>query len=346
MNQVPHSSPSSSAVAGHPAHRLAFVAPRHPDGSDWPWLTHIPPFSRHHFEPHYIENTYKPFEKVSRAYVYTQYVQTLAAISTVDLAFTFSTDICLGLSGHTSRVFPRPKMVYVGFTQDGPWPVEKVESLSRAMQRYDAVTVFSEVERRMCIDRYRLDPVRVHVIPIHTDELDDYRQYTDPAPFPHPYILSMGLPNRRFLPIARACKSRNIPLVIITRPTYKTESLDELAALGATIITNADKRKSLTALQHARFSVYCFLEPNLPGAVTTIIHANFFRKPVIVSRCFGIDEYVRDAETGIVVPHEDDAALDRAIDRLWSDPASTQRMGTIAHERAKERYSLQAAARS
>ena len=323
---------------------FAFVAPRHPDGSDWPWLSHIGPMRRHRFTPIYIENTLKPLPRGTRMYVQWQYLRAMYAIRRTELTFLFSTEIGVGMTSWTSRLIRQPKRIYVGFTQDGVWPQAKIDRLSRALRQCDAITVFSDDERRLYLQRYGLDPARVHLIPIHTDEMQGYAQYPDVRPIDSPYVLSLGSPNRRFMPIARACSSLKIPLVIITRPWHKNDSLDELAALGATIITDADKMKSLTYLKHARFSAMCFETPELPGAFTTLIHAMFMRTPSVVTSCLGMGDYIVDGENGFVTPHGDEAALQWAIDRLWNEPGLTEGFADAGYARAMGLFSLEAAA--
>jgi len=323
---------------------LAFVAPRHPDGSDWPWITRIGPMRRHRFAATYIENTFIPWPKATAVAVRWRYLQAARNIRSAELAFIFSTDIGRGLSRPPASLITAPPLVYVGFTQDGPWPEKKVHDLARALGRCAAVTVFSEDERRLYIDRYRLDSSRVHLIPIHTDETQQYRQYQGENPRPEPYVLSLGSPNRRFTPIARACKSLGIPLVIITRPTHKLDSLDELASLGAEIITNADKPRSLNYLKHARFSVMGFDTPELPGAFTTLIHGMFLGTPSVVTSCLGMSDYVVNGVNGLVTSHGDEATLQRAIENLWNDPSLVERFAIAGRERAENLYSLEAAA--
>ena len=326
------------------ARSLAFVAPRHPDGSDWPWITRVGPMRRHRFTATYIDNTYRPWPKVTGLAVRWWHLQAARDIRNADLAFLFSTDIGCGLTRPPASLVKGPPLVYVGFTQDGPWPERKVNELSRALRCCTAVTVFSEDERRLYLDRYRLESDRVHLIPIHTDETQNYRQYQGECPRPQPYVLSLGSPNRRFTPIARACRSLGVPLVIITRPTHKLDSLDELASLGAEIITNADKPRSLNYLKHARFAVMGFDTPELPGAFTTLIHGMFLGTPSVVTSCLGINDYVVNNVNGLVTPHGDEAALRQAIERLWNDPNLVQQFTIAGRERAESLYSLEAAA--
>jgi len=323
---------------------LAFAAPRHADGSDWPWLSRIEPLCRHRFAAHYIENTFVPLPKATGLSIAWQHLRTAQRIRSSDLAFLFSTDIGYGLTHLPARLLKGPPLVYVGFTQDGPWPTKKVAGLSRALRRCAAVTVFSDDERQLYLDRYQLDPSRVHVIPLHTDETANYQQYQGDSPRAEPYVLSLGSPNRRFTPIARACRSLGVPLVIITRPTHKLDSLEELKSLGAEVITNADKSRSLNYLKHACFSVMGFDQPQLPGAFTTLIHGMFLGTPSIVTSCLGINDYVVNDVNGVVVPHGQDDALHQSIATLWKDQESQERFRIAGHERAFRLHSLESAA--
>jgi glycosyltransferase involved in cell wall biosynthesis len=217
------------------------------------------------------------------------------------------------------------------------------------MKQLDAVTVFSEDERQLYLKRYALRPDRTHLIPIHTDETGDYSQYSNQLPADatvrqNEYVLSLGSPNRRFAPIARACASLRVPLVIITRPWHKNDSLDELARLGATIITDADKMRSLTYLRCARAAVMAFETDQLPGAFTTLIHGMFMSTPSVVTSCLGIGDYVVHGENGLVTPHGDEQALQGAIERIWSEPGLARRLGEAGFQRAQRLYSLEAAA--
>ena len=323
---------------------FAFVAPRHPDGSDWPWLSRIGPLRRHRFRPVYIENSLKRWPKLTKPYVQLQYLNAMRAIASSELAFLFSTDITMGMTSRCADLVPQPRRIYVGFTQDDRWSAQKIARLSFALNRCDAVTTFSEAERALYIDRYDLDPGRIHFIPIHTDETQGYRQYSEARPIDSPYVLSLGSPNRRFMPIARACRELNIPLVIITRPWHKNDSLDELAGLGAAIITDADKMKSLTYLKHAKFCAMCFETNELPGAFTTLVHAMFLRTPMVVTNCLGMNDYVVHGETGLIAAHGDDRQLRDSIEHLWREDRLTDRFADAAHQRALRMHSLEAAA--
>ena len=349
-----HDSPAESATADPPPRRpgasatpplpLAFVAPRHRGRHDWPWITHLGPMRQFDFRRVFIENTFRPIPRLTEPYRQWQYLHAACSIRSAQLAFLFSTDVGVGMTRPLTGLIPHPLRVYVGFTQDGPWPRRRINTVARALRRCDAVTVFTEEERLVYIDRYRLDSRRVHVIPLHTDETDGYRQYTEDAPRKTPYALSLGSPNRRFMPVARACRTLGIDLVIITRPDHRNDSLDELASLGAEIITDADRLRALTYLKHARLAVAAFDDPNIPGGFTTLVHAMFFKTPCVVTRSLGMIEHVVSGLTGFVTPHDDQPALREAIGQVWNDTHLAERFGRAAFRRARARHSPDAAA--
>lgn len=298
----------------------------------------------HRFTAVYIENTFRRLPKATGGYVRWQHLRAALATRAAELTFLFSTDIGLGLAGAVGRWLHPSPLVYVGFTQDGIWPESKVQSLARALQRCRVVTVFSEDERSLYLDRYGLHPDRARVIPIHTDETGDYREYQGPPLQDGPYVLSLGSPNRRFTPVARACHSLGIPLVIVTRPTHRLDSLDELASLGARIVTDAGKIQALTWLHHARFAVMAFDTDQLPGAFTTLIHGMFLGTPAVVSNCLGMRDYIAHGENGLIVPHRDEQSLRDAIGNLWNDPARVSAFAENGRQRAARLHSLNAAA--
>lgn len=78
----------------------------------------------------------------------------------------------------------------------------------------------------------------------------------------------------------------------------------------------------------ARFVVVP-LRPDTRNAsgISTIMEAGAMGKAVIVSESDGVREFVRDGETGLVVPARDPVALRGAIIRLLADPVTCQRLG-------------------
>jgi glycosyltransferase involved in cell wall biosynthesis len=342
-----HTGRAPEAAAGEPAAtglRLAFVAPRHRDEPDWPWVTRIGSMRSCGFRRIFIDNDYAPWPKLTPLFQQWQYWRAMRAVRDVPLTFLFSFDLAIGMTGGLSRLMRTPRRVFVGFSQDLHWTPRRMRKMGRALRRCEAATVFTQAERRLYAERYGLDQQRVHVIPIHTDESDGYRAYGDQSPRERPYVLALGSKTRKFMPVARACCKLGIDLVVITRPNHPNDDLDEIAALGAEVITDADRVKALTYLKHARLAAAAFEDPDLPGGFATVVHAMFMRTPFVLTQSLGMDEHVLDGETGYVTPHDDEHALRDAIGRVWEDDALRMRFEDAALQRARDRHSLEAAA--
>lgn len=71
-----------------------------------------------------------------------------------------------------------------------------------------------------------------------------------------------------------------------------------------------------------------------------------YGRPVVATLVGGLADAVVDGETGLVVAPGDVAALRAALQTLLGDPALRSRLGDAARERARELYSLDAAARA
>lgn len=73
------------------------------------------------------------------------------------------------------------------------------------------------------------------------------------------------------------------------------------------------------------------------GVPNSMLEAMLSGRPVIVSDVGGISEWVRDGNTGYVLPRADAPSLKAALERLWSERASLEQMGRRAYERTIER---------
>jgi glycosyltransferase involved in cell wall biosynthesis len=88
-------------------------------------------------------------------------------------------------------------------------------------------------------------------------------------------------------------------------------------------------------------SVDLFCAPSREeGFGLAILDAMRHGRPVVASRVGGIPDVVRDAETGVLVPAEDPAALAEAIRRVALDARLRARLGAAARKRASEDFSV------
>ena len=71
-----------------------------------------------------------------------------------------------------------------------------------------------------------------------------------------------------------------------------------------------------------------------------------YGRPVVASAVGGLTEAVEDGVTGLLVPPQDPVALRAALERLLADPELRGRLGAAARERARERFSWEAATKA
>jgi glycosyltransferase involved in cell wall biosynthesis len=71
-----------------------------------------------------------------------------------------------------------------------------------------------------------------------------------------------------------------------------------------------------------------------------------YGRPVVASDVGGLPDAVEHGVTGLLVPPRDPSALRPALERLLSDPDFARRLGEAGRERAKERFSWEAATQS
>lgn len=79
------------------------------------------------------------------------------------------------------------------------------------------------------------------------------------------------------------------------------------------------------------------LVPELLGQ--TLLEAMACGRPGVCTEVASLPEVVVHDQTGLVVPPGDPAALGRAIDTLWRDPALARRMGEAGRKRVLTRFS-------
>jgi glycosyltransferase involved in cell wall biosynthesis len=77
------------------------------------------------------------------------------------------------------------------------------------------------------------------------------------------------------------------------------------------------------------FDVYC-LPSHYEGMPFTVLEAMSAGKPVVGTRVVGIQEFIADGETGLLVPPDDPAALAQALLRLRRDAALGPRLAAAA----------------
>ena len=77
------------------------------------------------------------------------------------------------------------------------------------------------------------------------------------------------------------------------------------------------------------------------SGLTTTLEAMSCGRPVVATRTPGMEDYVDDGVTGILVPPGDAEALAAAVGQLLDDPARARAMGAAGAERVRDRFTTE-----
>jgi sugar transferase (PEP-CTERM/EpsH1 system associated) len=83
------------------------------------------------------------------------------------------------------------------------------------------------------------------------------------------------------------------------------------------------------------------LSSRTEGIPLTLLEAMACGLPVVATRVGGNVEVVQDGQTGWLVPSGDAPQLAAAIERVWSDPEASRRLGQAGRERVVQRFDVQ-----
>jgi glycosyltransferase involved in cell wall biosynthesis len=90
-----------------------------------------------------------------------------------------------------------------------------------------------------------------------------------------------------------------------------------------------------------------YVHPSLQeGYSNALLEAMAAGKPIVATSVGGNVEAISDGVTGLLVPPQDSAALERAMTRLLGDSEAAREMGTRASQYVHERYEMSAMVRS
>jgi glycosyltransferase involved in cell wall biosynthesis len=179
------------------------------------------------------------------------------------------------------------------------------------------------------LERFEFVPLQVAEIPV------TYQEETE-----RPFILSTGSACRDYPTLFDAVKKLNLRTVVVSGPR---------ALAGLTIPSQVEapfdlnKQEILRLGQEARINIVPMTKEGPTAGTVTIVEAMRMGRAVIATRRSGIEDYIIDGETGILVePHSVDD-LAQAIDRLWNDHELRDRLGKAAYRYAAENFSDEAA---
>ena len=199
-------------------------------------------------------------------------------------------------------------------------------TMCAAFKHVDRFVCFSTMERRLYADFFDLDVERFDMLhwavrpPIPDAD-------ADPS-LPPAYVCAIGSQGRDYRTLMAAMTLLpQVELVIVATPS----SLQGLKIPSNVIVRcNVPLAQTMAILQRSRCSVVPLLGTQVPCGHVTLVAAMHLERPSIVSDSTGVADYVQDGINGLTVPPGDPAALARAIEQLWDDPALNARLAGAA----------------
>jgi mannosyltransferase len=117
----------------------------------------------------------------------------------------------------------------------------------------------------------------------------------------------------------------------------------EAAGLTSRIVITGELPVEEVQRWYKRLTIYAFTSRN-EGFGLTLIEAMAVGAALIASRSGAAELVVEDGVTGVLAPPGDADALVAALEPLMRDPDSAAAMGARAHQRVREKFSLDAEA--
>lgn len=194
----------------------------------------------------------------------------------------------------------------------------------------DRIVCFSSGECEAYAELLRLPRERFAFLPLawlddepETDEDDGY-------------ILALGHSNRDYNLLLKAVHGTGLPVRIVAADTAWLEG--ETPPPHVTIKTNTGFDETNALIAKATFHVIPLKPVGYSSGQTVLLRAMARGKAVVITDTMGVRDYVRDGETGVLVPPGDAEALRSALLRLWDDPARRKRIGTQAARAIREEF--------
>ena len=201
------------------------------------------------------------------------------------------------------------------------------------------------------VREFKLRPDQLTVVPIGVD-IDVFRPFAERVPGRIVAMCSADVPLKGLHVLLRAMHAlpADVPaeLVVVTKPTQggATEKLVAELGIGWRVRFVSGLSEEAVATLLASAEVMCV--PSLyEGFSLPAAEAMASGTPVVASDAGALPEVVgRDGSAAVLVPPGDHAALARELAALLADPQRRARMGADARQRAVERLSWTATARS
>ncbi len=205
-----------------------------------------------------------------------------------------------------------------------------------SLRRADAVIVTTPADRDHIVERYRLDPARVWIVPNPID-IEKFRPGV-PADEEQGLVLTVGrlVPQKNLPALIEAMASVQGARLAIAGTGPDENDLRATAGPEVEFLGRVPNSQIAGLLRKAQVFV---LASHYEGSPKALLEAMASGKAVIGADSPGIREVIQDGVNGLLVPGES-GALAGAITRLSEDAELRARLGAAARNYVEETNSL------
>ena len=216
----------------------------------------------------------------------------------------------------------------------------------------DRALVVSRAAREHLIERESIDPEQIEVVPIGWD----FDTLTAGAEEASRVRAELGLDSAfvigyvaRFIPFkghdvllsAAAALAPSIPnlrlLFVGDGPRRDLERMIDELGLSERVVFAGFRRDVMACMR----AMDVFVHPSRTESLSQVlVEAMAAETPVVATQVGGAAEIVEPGETGLLVPPDDSAAIERAVLRMHTDPELRLRLGRNARVSVSERFPL------
>ena len=175
----------------------------------------------------------------------------------------------------------------------------------------------------LCYSRYELSLWKKEGIRnVHFFYLSQSPPRWTPNESVQPYVFSGGLTARDFRTLISAARGSEIDFVVVggTDPVTGLDNLRQSNhPSNVAVERNVSQKRFEELIARATIVALPLLPVAYPVGQTVLATAMSYGKPVVATINSGTIDYVRDGETGLLVPPEDSTSLREAISELMND---------------------------
>lgn len=211
------------------------------------------------------------------------------------------------------------------------YPHRFLVAYRRAMAEAAAVTVFSENQRSILINRLNIPSGRIHTIDFGTDR----EFYQQQAPSDGEYVLVAGSDSGRdYWTLAKAASRLSVPIKLVALDINVSgidfpPNVEYLGQVDHVRYRDLIARARLVALPVHPFAY--------PSGQSVLVEAMMCGKPVVVTDTAALRPYTPDS-SAVRVPHADPVALADAIALVWDDELLRKSLAVEARRLAEARF--------